>query len=584
MNELCSSTKEPVFKRQESILKHFGACQIAQKCSVCGDTIDTKDSGKQQELYNCGVSQQCKKCSLKSSSKVGKREKSARLLVHYSSKMTQSCSECHEVFLKKCDLQAHMVTHANFVDKGNGKGKIKFSCSECSQTFCKKADLHLHRKTVHSKKRFVCHVCKKTFSSETRLKMHLQFHNVDGEFKCYYCVKQFNKAWKLRTHLMTHTGKPPFICQYCGEDFLYPGKIVNHLKQVHDVWHPCKDCGEGFRYLITFYKHSCKVYCCKDCTMSFSSFDELATHAEIHINEKSNNDAHTADMSFRMDVSMSNNEEKNPVESSYSELDIKEEEVLDHDTKLSERSSLDSPEQTSVEKKVFVRSYKDHPYAHEKKIVKRLLNYGQCNEIGRTLKNEVEGEDDQEVEIIEVTNTRKDIKTIFREGRNSVCETLILQGGKDYDVTVRDPCKAVFSDFSIENVSPSLNSGSSFIEQDFKVPEATVSSSRKCSDLLPKSLQKKQEEFNRSLKKTLGSKFKFCVDADGRHPLKNELSFESWLSGDTPHDFVFGFGANARDRGISYSETAGESHCQYFSKMVLKKEKSDMSFEDLCLF
>ncbi|XP_069989062.1 uncharacterized protein [Penaeus vannamei] len=582
MNELCSSKKEPVFRRQESIFKHFGACQIAQKCSVCGDTIDTKDSGKQKDLFKYSVSQHCKKCSVKNSSNIGKREKAANLLVHYSSKMTQSCSECHEVFLKKSELQAHMVTHDNFIGKGNRRGKNKFSCNECSQAFCKKTDLHLHRKTVHSKKRYVCHVCKKAFDSEKRLKMHSQFHNVGGEFKCYYCDKQFNKAWKMKIHLINHTGKPPFICQYCGEDFLYPGKIVNHLKQVHDMWHPCKDCGGAFKYCMDYDRHSCKVYCCKDCTMSFSSFDELATHAASHINETSNNDTITPDMSFKMDLSISSNE-NNPVESSNSESVRKEDEFKGFNIELNERSSQNLPEQSSDEKTVVIRSYKDHPCANEKKIVKRLLNYGQCNEIGRTLKNDVEGEDDQEVEIIEVTSARKDIKTIFRE-RNSVCETFVFEGGKDYDVTVRDPCKTVFSDFSIENVSLALNSGNSFIEQDFKVPEGTVSSSRKCSDLLPKSLQRKQEEFNRSLKKKLGSKFKFCVDSDGRHALKNELSFESWLSGDTPHDFVFGFGANGRDRGISCSEATGESHCQYFSKMVLKKEKSDMSFEDLCLF
>ncbi|XP_042855267.1 zinc finger protein 680-like [Penaeus japonicus] len=606
MNQLSSSKKEPVIKRQESIFKQFGACQIVQKCSGCGDAIVTKGSSKKRELlYNNDTSQQCKKClqkiadtsALKSSSKNSKREKSANLFVHYSNKMTQSCSECHELFLNKCDLQAHMVVHDKFIGKGNGRGKNKLNCSECSQIFFRKTDLQMHRKTVHNKKKNVCPVCKKAFDSEKRLKMHSQFHNVGGEFKCYYCQKQFNKAWKMKIHLVNHTGKPPFICQHCGEDFLYPGKIASHMKQIHDLWHPCKDCGEAFKYCMDYHRHSCKVYCCKDCTMCFSSFDELATHAKGHEDEKGSIVNVAPHMPIAMDISTPKIEGNSPIESSCSKavMNTKEKEKVDDCDiiELSDISNLDSPEATSADTKVVVRSFKDHPCSRERKIVKRLLNFGQRDEMGRILQDDGRdrGEDDHEVEIIEDPIIRRDITSVFRERRNSLCETFIFEGGKDFDVTMRDPCKPFFGDLSLESiisnskVSLSVNSGGNFIEQDFKVPEATVSSSRKCIDILPKSMQKTQEEINRSLlKKKLGTKFKICVDSDGRRTLKNQLSFESWLSGDTPHDFVFGFGANGRDRGLSCSETSGESHCQYFSKMVLKKEKSDMSFEDLCLF
>lgn len=199
--------------------------------------------------------------------------------------MTQNCSLCDKVFVTKEALDAHLLNHQEKKTvrrRGRPGSKIACECSECNEVFFRRCDLRLHRRIMHQPNKVVCTVCSRSFTNEGRLKMHYQHHNVGGGYECVYCSREFNKGWKLKIHVVNHTGKAPYICQYCKEDFLYPGKIVDHLKREHDIYLVCRDCGLGFITIIEQENHICKLFDCKDCSMSFGTGKELSSHVESH--------------------------------------------------------------------------------------------------------------------------------------------------------------------------------------------------------------------------------------------------------------------------------------------------------------
>ncbi|XP_068222999.1 uncharacterized protein [Palaemon carinicauda] len=222
--------------------------------------------------------------------------------------MTQNCSLCDKVFVTKEALDEHLLNHEKKKTRrkrGRPGNIIPCICSECDEVFYRRCDLRLHKRMVHQPKKVMCSVCGRKFSSEGRLKMHFQFHNVGGEYKCIYCSRDFNKGWKLKIHMVNHSGKAPYICQYCKEDFLYPGKIVEHLKREHDIYFACKDCGLGFRTLIEQETHICKLFDCKDCSVSFCTGKELLNHTVSHkiksehlVSEKNSSQTHHGSMKF----------------------------------------------------------------------------------------------------------------------------------------------------------------------------------------------------------------------------------------------------------------------------------------------
>ncbi|XP_064081409.1 zinc finger protein 85-like [Macrobrachium nipponense] len=200
--------------------------------------------------------------------------------------MTQNCSLCDKVFVTKEALDEHLLNHQEKKTvvrrRGRPGSKIACECSECNEVFFRRCDLRLHRRIMHQPNKVVCTVCSRSFSNEGRLKMHYQHHNVGGGYECVYCSREFNKGWKLKIHVVNHSGKAPYICLYCKEDFLYPGKIVDHLKREHDIFLACRDCGLGFRTSIEQENHICKLFDCKDCNMSFCTSKELSSHVESH--------------------------------------------------------------------------------------------------------------------------------------------------------------------------------------------------------------------------------------------------------------------------------------------------------------
>ncbi|XP_042204995.1 myoneurin-like [Homarus americanus] len=419
-----------------------------------------------------------------------------------------------------------MVSHAEekvLKNRMVKRAKKKQTCNECNQVFITKKDLLQHRrKEHHARRENVCSLCNRTFESDKRLKMHASFHYV-GEYECFYCQKQFNKAWKMKIHLVNHSGRPPYICQFCGDDFLYPGKIVNHLKRIHDVWYACKDCGEALNANDSLYPHKCKVYGCKDCLMSYDCKSDLAKHVKCHINDDKPPLATMPVVPSTpppLDHSQLEDTQHLQPANSYANVEFNEYDSVKDTLTVNENGSSDS-----------TKSWRD-------------LNTNENTE----------------------NNGAQDLVK-----DQNVHDTLLLRNSDDdKNASETDDVIFIASDSSLG---------------DFKVPETTLNLWKRCENPVKKSLRIKQDKIDKSLRKQdeILNKLQFYVDTDAKLTQRSQISFESWLTNDAfnsaDHDFVFGFEAS-----VSVSGHQKEPQHYFFNKKVLKKEKSDMNFEDLCYF
>ncbi|XP_045606949.2 uncharacterized protein [Procambarus clarkii] len=578
--------------------------------------------------------------------------------------------------------------------KRMARSKKKINCNDCSEIFSRKTDLLQHKREEHSVRRQnVCHLCNRAFGSEKRLKMHSHFHNVGGEYECFYCYKQFNKAWKMKIHLVNHSGRASYICQYCGDDFLYPGKIINHLKRAHDVWYACKDCGQAYPGNLNIHKYKCKIYGCKDCTLSFASCSELATHVKVHINNdeqpmallsttssilpltddsqlgKLKDESQLDEPNSDSQLDEPNNDSQLDEPNNDSQLDgLKTESQLDepndgsqlnkpiNDSQLNEpnddskldglkaESQLDEPKDGSQ-----LDEPKDLQSPHsERKVVKfydcgsfkRPLTRSQTNKclnvkssIELQANKDTENDAPQDLVIDEnvsdtpILKNFKDkisnkIKEVIADNTvdkiaNKTDDKIVDKAGDKIankaDDKIGDKI-ANRSDVSIikeselhlrkipHPVSTSVNDNCKEVDQlsfspvflksisegswsDFKVPETTVNKRKRCENPFKKLIWRRHEEIHKlaGKREQLSNKIQLCFDSNAKLKQRNNVSFESWLVNDalssSDCDFVFGIEASGSEGG---HQQGNQHHC--FNNKLIKKEKADMTFEDLCLF
>lgn len=141
----------------------------------------------------------------------------------------------------------------------------------CNKSFNTHGNLKSHSFNHVEVKEFKCTIdgCSKTYNHKSRLDIHLRTHVGFKPFKCEIpgCNKTFNENGNLRTHMRSHSGSKPYKCVEigCKASFKFSINLKYHLK--------------------THKKNNQNFYCVY-CPMTFTRYNTLQTHIEIHKEEE----------------------------------------------------------------------------------------------------------------------------------------------------------------------------------------------------------------------------------------------------------------------------------------------------------
>lgn len=205
-----------------------------------------------------------------------------------------TCSECHNVYNTKRDLNRHFRRMHNISEP--------YSCRFCKKWFKRKSDgiVHerkVHRQLVEQQKPFRCRHCIRGFDTKKFLEQHEAGHS-NGELKCRYCDKEFFYA-SLRTFHET-TCHPEtmlavgFECDYCGQVFSRKGSLVAHFsRHVTSIEFICHICAQPFKRNDGLQRHLRNVHggllpnngdqTCPECGLDFVTVKSLKMHIrKIH--------------------------------------------------------------------------------------------------------------------------------------------------------------------------------------------------------------------------------------------------------------------------------------------------------------
>ncbi|XP_029598302.1 gastrula zinc finger protein XlCGF26.1-like isoform X2 [Salmo trutta] len=199
-----------------------------------------------------------------------------------TSRKTQHCSDCGEMFALKVDLQRHVTLYKKKVSE----------CRFCRIGYSSTCKLKAHVRFCHSGKPYTCPVCGKTFKLKGDLSKHMRIHTGEKQFKCGDCGKSFHRKQHLTIHMVTHTGEKPFICGDCGKTFYHKLSLKKHtLTHTGEKPFSCGDCGKSFNQKGSLKTHTLthtgeKPFSCGDCGKSFSHKGSLKKHTLTHTGEK----------------------------------------------------------------------------------------------------------------------------------------------------------------------------------------------------------------------------------------------------------------------------------------------------------
>ncbi|VDI65672.1 KRAB domain-containing zinc finger protein [Mytilus galloprovincialis] len=184
------------------------------------------------------------------------------------------CGICFMKFKNSKYMRNHLVTHT---------GNKKFTCEVCSKRFMRKYDLQQHMMRVHS---FIKAARGKIISSEEELLAS----NSEADLKtCQYCQTHFTTQFMLDAHLEEkHSEERPFECPVCQSKFPTQKKLVRHKDSVHsERQHQCEHCEKSFRFLYALKEHEkthneAKPFLCDDCGKGFALAKYLQKHKQRH--------------------------------------------------------------------------------------------------------------------------------------------------------------------------------------------------------------------------------------------------------------------------------------------------------------
>ena len=158
-----------------------------------------------------------------------------------------SCEICHATFLRRGDVNRHMVIHSK---------EKPFKCEACGRNFSRSYQLKLHWQNKHAEngtwkgedvrtgemvkgkvekpeKRYECATCNKTFKDMRNLRVHIRLHTGYKPYKCEVCEKTFAHSGSFNIHKRIHTGEKPYACGICNERFNCSSAVGKHHRRAH---------------------------------------------------------------------------------------------------------------------------------------------------------------------------------------------------------------------------------------------------------------------------------------------------------------------------------------------------------------
>lgn len=173
---------------------------------------------------------------------------------HTTNKRKFICSFCDMGFLRKSNIERHMVTHI-----GCSPSEKRVPSSICAKTFQCNSD----QRRLTDEKQYTCQICRKKISQKGHMKIHMRIHTGEKPFSCQNCGRNFLQNSGLNVHMRIHTGEKPFPCQICGRKFSQKGNMETHMR-THT--------GE-------------KPFSCQICSQKFSQKSHMDIHMRKHSGE-----------------------------------------------------------------------------------------------------------------------------------------------------------------------------------------------------------------------------------------------------------------------------------------------------------
>ena len=133
---------------------------------------------------------------------------------------------------RKRKVRPEVDIHIN-EDSDHPSGR-RFSCNICSARFIHRSHAAGHILNVHRKLAHRCDKCESRFSELSELVSHAtEQHAEDKPYVCPKCPVRFDNRNLLRIHLAGHDGDEPLLCLECGEWFRYDISFKQHFKTYH---------------------------------------------------------------------------------------------------------------------------------------------------------------------------------------------------------------------------------------------------------------------------------------------------------------------------------------------------------------
>jgi KRAB domain-containing zinc finger protein len=204
---------------------------------------------------------ECQICS----KKISKRQLKDHLKTHEDSKEF-NCDNCPAGYVKKRELNRHMLKHLKFHVLSHSNNLRPFQCDLCPKNYTRKHDIQIHLTAIHSNLRFNCDQCEFKAKWKNNLYQHKICHSREKRFSCSICKKQFRSKQNIRVHQLVHTTTKDFECKICGKMFKSRESLKHHERDVH---------GKNLR-----------CFCFK---LQFNFFFHFSCRKEVHLQQMSEN-------------------------------------------------------------------------------------------------------------------------------------------------------------------------------------------------------------------------------------------------------------------------------------------------------
>nr|CAD7610361.1 unnamed protein product [Timema genevievae] len=113
----------------------------------------------------------------------------------------QHCYICGSKFHSRDSFQKHLSLCAE-------TGMAAHTCSVCRETFIRKSDLENHLVCHQVDRPYACKICSTLFCRKAELQNHMTCHNVTRPLKCPQCGTDFQRLSSLTNHMKIHNYPP----------------------------------------------------------------------------------------------------------------------------------------------------------------------------------------------------------------------------------------------------------------------------------------------------------------------------------------------------------------------------------------